>query len=72
MLKRTALAYFDENHTRVADALGITRSAVSQWGAVVPYFAALDLQSKTGGELKVDFNLYERGKPIQPDQAKAA
>lgn len=71
MTKTDALSYF-KSPAAIARRLKITRSAVSQWGAVVPYFAALDLQNMTGGALKVDFDLYERGKPIHPDQAKAA
>lgn len=65
MLKTHALAHYDNNHTRLAAAIRITRSAVSQWGPVVPYFAAVALEEKTKGKLKVDPALYERGRPVQ-------
>ncbi len=65
MLKAQALAHFDHNHTALAKVIGVTRSAVSQWGTIVPYFAAVELEKKTGGKLRVVHALYERGRPVQ-------
>lgn len=60
MLKKDALAHFGNNHTRVAEAIKITRSAVSQWGDQVPLLAALKLEKATGGKLRVDLKQYMR------------
>ncbi len=65
MLKTQALAHFDQNHTALAKAIGVTRSAVSQWGPIVPWFAAVELEKATEGKLRVVNALYSRGKPIQ-------
>jgi hypothetical protein len=49
----------------IAAALSITKSAVSQWDAIVPKGAAYELQCITGGALRVDAKLYRhrgRGK----------
>lgn len=44
----------------IAEALGITKSAVSQWPKVVPEGAAYKLQALTRGKLKVNARLYLR------------
>lgn len=64
MLKTAALAHFDQNHTRVAAEIGITRSAVSQWGEIVPLAAALQLERITNGKLQVDMSMYKGGRPV--------
>lgn len=43
---------------KVAVALGISVSAVSQWGEVIPEKNAYRLQEITGGKLKVKHSLY--------------
>lgn len=57
MLKASAISYF---HTRkkLAEALGITPSAVSQWGELVPPLQAARLQELTGGSLTFDPSRY--------------
>ncbi len=59
MLKADVLAHFDSSPIAVARALGITRSAVNQWPAVVPLKSALRLQAITRGALSVDMAVYE-------------
>ena len=43
----------------IASALGITKSAVSQWPEVIPKGAAYELEWFTKGKLKVDQKLYK-------------
>jgi DNA-binding transcriptional regulator YdaS (Cro superfamily) len=43
-----------------ARALGITRSAVSQWGDVVPLATAARLEKITAGKLVLDLRFYDR------------
>ncbi|HIF60867.1 MAG TPA: Cro/Cl family transcriptional regulator [Rhodospirillales bacterium] len=52
MLKSDALRHFG-NQVKLAAALEITRSAVSQWGENVPQGRAYQLQLITGGKLRV-------------------
>lgn len=44
-----------------ARALGITKSAVSQWGLNVPERIAYRVQALTEGRLKVNPSVYQRG-----------
>lgn len=60
MNKADVLAHYENNHTKVAEAIGITRSAVSQWSDRVPLLAALELERVTKGKLRVDMRLYKR------------
>ena len=46
-----AIEYYG-SATKLADALGITKAAVSQWDKFVPELRALQLERLTGGELK--------------------
>jgi len=64
-----AIKYFGEKAggnefaaVAIADALGIWRTAVYQWGAVVPELRAHQLQTITAGELKIDPNCYRKKK----------
>jgi transcriptional repressor of cell division inhibition gene dicB len=59
MLKADAIAHFDGSPVAVARALGITRSAVNQWGDRVPLDKALRLQAITDGVLSVDMSDYD-------------
>ncbi|CAM4031909.1 MULTISPECIES: Cro/CI family transcriptional regulator [Lelliottia] len=45
----------------VARALRISRSSVSEWGDIVPEKRAARLEKITGGALKYDSALYEKG-----------
>lgn len=60
MLKTTALAYF-KTLSALAQALGVTLQAVSQWGTLVPESSAYKLESITRGKLRVDPKLYAKG-----------
>lgn len=60
MYKTTVLSHFGNSQVAVAKALGITKSAVSQWPPVIPEAKAYRLQDLTGGVLKVDPSLYQR------------
>lgn len=57
MRKSDVLSHFNSTKA-VCKALGITKSAVSQWGDVIPEGTAYKLQFITGGILRVDPNLY--------------
>ena len=46
------------NRKRVAEALGLTRQAVYAWGEIVPLEAALALEVRSEGQLKVNPKLY--------------
>ena len=59
MLKSQVIAHFDDSPVAVARALGITRSAVNQWGDRVPLDKALRLQALTCGVLSVDMDDYD-------------
>ena len=65
MNKADVLAHFGSQKA-VADALGITRPAVGQWGEVVPYFSAKRLAEISGYQLKLDPTRYdEKGRPAK-------
>ncbi len=51
--KSDVLKYFG-GVTKAANALGITRSAVSQWDDTVPESSAYKIEVLTGGKLKAD------------------
>lgn len=59
MLKADVLSHFSHNGAEVARAIGITKSAVSQWGEIIPEAMAYRLERVTDGALKVDPALYE-------------
>lgn len=46
------------NRKRVAEALGLSRQAVYAWGEIVPLEAALALEVRSEGQLKVNPKLY--------------
>lgn len=52
MKKNDAINYFGSS-IKLAKALGLNKSAVSQWGEEVPELRAFQLERLTGGELKV-------------------
>ena len=57
MLTNDAVQYFG-GRRQLAEALGITRQAVEQWGKVVAKGAAYQLQVITKGDLVVDPKKY--------------
>lgn len=57
MRKQTVIEHFG-TAAAVAEALGISRQAVSEWGEVVPKGAAYQLQVITAGRLAVDPTCY--------------
>lgn len=57
------------SQSAAARALGITKAAVSHWGAVVPEGIAYKLQVMTGGMLRVDPMAYSKSSSPQPDHA---
>jgi transposase-like protein len=52
--------HFGRSVSATAQAFGITRSAVYQWGELVPERIAWKAQILTGGVLRVDPSLYAR------------
>jgi len=70
MRKEDVLRHFggdSSSQVKTAAALGITKSAVSQWGEVIPEGMAYKIQVMTAGVLRVDPALYE--KPESPASA---
>jgi transcriptional repressor of cell division inhibition gene dicB len=58
MYKADVLSHWGDNGAAVARAIGITKSAVSQWGDVIPEAMAYRVQEASGGVLKVDPKIY--------------
>jgi len=58
MLTNDAVQYYG-GRRQLADALGITRQAVEQWGKVVAEGMAYKLQVLTRGDLVVDPKKYK-------------
>ena len=59
MLKQDAIDFFG-NKSSLARAAGVDRSAVSQWGEVIPEARAARLQAASGGVLVYDPAIYVR------------
>tara|TARA_Y100000766_G_scaffold110165_1_gene94274 strand:+ start:1416 stop:1601 length:186 start_codon:yes stop_codon:yes gene_type:complete len=53
MLKADAVQYFG-GVIKLADALGLTKGAVSQWGDTVPLLRAYQIERLTDGALKAE------------------
>ncbi len=53
MKTSTVLLYF-KNKVNIGNALGIGKSAISQWGETVPVRRAYELERITNGALKVN------------------
>ncbi|MFB2890977.1 MULTISPECIES: Cro/CI family transcriptional regulator [Aeromonas] len=53
MKTELAVDYFGTK-AAIADALGIKKSAVSQWGDTIPKGRAYQIEVLTGGKLKAD------------------
>lgn len=65
MQKSAVLAFFDDNQSAVARALGITRASVNAWDDLIPELRAYRLERVTKGKLKVDPKLYEQRREEQ-------
>lgn len=61
MLKQDAVNFFGSK-TLLARAAGVDRSAVSQWGRIVPEARAARLQVASGGVLIYDPDVYDQHK----------
>ena len=59
MLKSDVIAHFGDLKN-IANALGISVSAVSQWGDIIPEKNAYRLQDITDRKLKFDRSLYQK------------
>lgn len=57
MLTADVLSHF-KTATKAAEVLGISKSAVSQWGKRVPIGRAYQIQAITGGQLAVNPSAY--------------
>jgi hypothetical protein len=60
MKKTDVVAHFGGTQVKVAEALGITKSAVSQWPEVIPEGIAYKIQVMTAGVLRVDPAMYTK------------
>jgi hypothetical protein len=59
MLTKDAEAHFG-GRPGILKALGNrSKSAIYQWGEIVPLMAAQELAEKSGGALRVDLSLYK-------------
>lgn len=69
MKKTTVLKRFNDSVTEVAKALGVSHSAVSQWGELIPEKQALKAALITNGELVYDADMYRKPKNDSKDAA---
>ena len=58
MYKDSIITHFNGT-TKTAEALGVTHSAVCQWGKIIPEKQALKVERLTNGSLKYDPSLYK-------------
>lgn len=63
-----AISHF-KTAAALADALGATRGAVSQWGEDVPELSAAKLEKITDGALVYDYEHYRRQDATRRKQA---
>ena len=57
MKKSEVVAYFG-NQTKLAEALGVNKSSISQWPDIIPEKQAFRIERITKGKLKYDPKLY--------------
>jgi hypothetical protein len=69
MLKSDVLKYFG-TAAKAGRAAGVTKSAASQWGELIPELMARRLHDATGGALPFDPSLYQKGAPPEGDLAR--
>ena len=65
MLKTQVVEYYG-GISKTAIALGVTHSAVCQWGNVIPQKQAFVIERITNGKLKYDANLYQKSTDSVP------
>ncbi|MCY1894047.1 Cro/CI family transcriptional regulator [Klebsiella pneumoniae] len=59
MLKNQVVEYYG-GISKTAIALGVTHSAVCQWGNVIPQKQAFVIERITNGKLKYDASFYQK------------
>lgn len=67
MLKGKVVDYYG-GISKTAVALGVTHSAVCQWGSIIPEKQALYIDRLTKGRLKYDAALYNKPINFKPKQ----
>ena len=70
MRKQAVIEHF-HSASNTAEALNITRQAVSQWDEIIPEGMAYKIQAITGGDLSVDPAMYPKRtrSPVAPPVA---
>lgn len=63
-MKKTDVIYHFGSSIKLAEALGINKSAVSQWGEDVPELRAYQIERLTEGKLRVHAGKAIESKPI--------
>ena len=53
MFKKEVITHFG-SCSSIAEALGVSKSSVSQWGETIPLLRAYQIEKLTGGKLKVE------------------
>lgn len=66
MFKQDAINFFG-NKSNLARAAGVDRSAVSQWGKLVPEGRAMRLHNASNGVLTYDPTIYDQHKQSKKD-----
>lgn len=61
MLKSTVVKFFGEKQQNVANALNISKGAVSQWGDIIPEAQAMRLERLTDNALVYNPEFYKNG-----------
>jgi DNA-binding transcriptional regulator YdaS (Cro superfamily) len=59
-MRKSDVLLFFKNGSKTARALGITKSAVSQWPDTIPEAMAYRAQAASKGKLKVDPTVYQK------------
>jgi hypothetical protein len=72
MKKTDVLHFFNNSVNEVANAFGISHSAVSQWGELIPEKQALKASLFTNGKLVYDESCYRKPKPDLLQERDAA
>ena len=66
MLKSDVKKYYG-SFVKAAQALGVSPSAISQWGDVIPEKQAYRLENLTQGKLSVDLSSVVTRQDLRPD-----
>ncbi len=62
MRKIDVLAHYANDTHAIARAIGTSRQAVEKWPDVVPIGSAVELETITKGDLKVNLELYRKAR----------